>query len=67
MPNRWPKCEICLLRHRVGECKGKPPVPPFAALIAIDWQSSPILAEGVASLFEEMGREIRKRVLGEGN
>jgi hypothetical protein len=62
MPNRHPKCDICLLRHRPGKCKGRVAPAPFLALNGIDWQSSPILAEQVASLYEEMAREILAKV-----
>ena len=60
MSNKWPKCPTCLLRHRPGKCKGKAGHSLKLALNGIDWQSSPIIAEGIASFFEEMADKIRK-------
>ena len=35
MPNKWPKCQICRLRHRPEKCKGKVDLKEIPALIAM--------------------------------
>ena len=43
MANRHPKCEICLLRHRPGNCKGRPGKSEISPGMAIDCQSTALL------------------------
>ena len=49
MPNRWPKCEICLYRHAPGRCKGKRGKSEIGAGMAIQWQSIPQIVQDLTS------------------
>ena len=49
MPNKWPKCEICLLRHAPGRCKGKREKSEIGAGMAIQWLSIPQIVQDLTS------------------
>ena len=49
MPNRYPRCEICLYRHAPGRCKGKRGKSEIGAGMAIQWQSIPQIVQDLTS------------------
>ena len=59
MPNRWPKCDICLLRHRPEKCKGRVDLKELPALIANDCQSMRDLADRITSNMDRLGKELK--------
>jgi len=60
VPNKWPKCQICRLRHRPEKCKGKVDLKEIPALIANDCQSTRLLASEMISLCDRMTANIEK-------
>ena len=59
MPNKWPKCQICRLRHRPEKCKGKVDLKEIPALIANDCQSLRDLADRITYNMTRLEQELK--------
>lgn len=54
MPNRYPKCEICLYRHAPGNCKGDAGEREIVERMAIQCHSMPGIVADLARICGEL-------------
>lgn len=60
MPNRYPKCEICRLRHRPENCKGEAGKREIAQGTAIQCHSLPGIVADLARICGDLAALVEK-------